>query len=176
MNASQPAYVENDLHIDMPPQLTVLEGGEQRDPHHERALHERVTFALMIVAVLMAAFLYIFMEARIGTAALEVQDIQHQISEVQVQSSHVEIEIGALSSRARIEAYAMDNLGMVYSDMQNIDYLSEDISRQVTAALAAEAAPAADVAVAEVGQPGLWQTIASLIGGYFGDEAKAASE
>ncbi|MBR6823706.1 MAG: hypothetical protein IKC76_02420 [Firmicutes bacterium] len=176
MSASRPAFAEADLQLNMPPQLSVVEGAPERDLHHERALHERVTFALMIVAVLMAAFLYIFMEARIGTAALEVQSLQDQIGEVQVLSSHVEIEIGALSSRARIEAYAMENLGMVYSDMQNIDYLSEDISRQVTAALAAEQAPAADVVVADIGRPGLWHSLAELIGGYFGDEAMAASE
>ena len=176
MSASRPAFAEPDLQLNMPPQLTVVEAPAERDTHHERAMHERATFALMIAAVLMAAFLYIFMEARIGTAALEVQNLQDQISAVQVQSSHVEIEIGALSSRARIEAYAMNNLNMVYSDMQNIDYLSEDISRQVTAALAAEEASVTDVVVAEVGRTGLWHSLAELIGGYFGNEAMAAGE
>ena len=119
-------------------------------PEQEQRLTKRrweaVPFVLLVAMVFAAAFAYMYLDAKIGLAGREINDLEAQIKESQTLAMRTELEIGSLSSLSRIESYAKLHLGMVYPDIGAVQYLDQHVSSrlaaEMTALTAEEPAPA----------------------------------
>ncbi|MCL1905838.1 MAG: hypothetical protein FWG06_02385 [Clostridiales bacterium] len=118
-------------------------------PEQEQRLSKRrweaLPFALLTTVVLAAAFAYMCMDAQIGLAGREINDIQAQIKEEQAMTMRTELEIGSLSSLSRVESYAQLHLGMVYPDIKAVHYLDQQVSNMLAANMAALQAKEPDI-------------------------------
>ena len=119
-------------------------------PQQEQRLSKRrweaASLVLLVALVFAAAFAYMCLDAKIGVAGREINDLDTQIMDAQTLSQRTELEIGALSSLSRIESYAELHLNMVYPDIGAIQYLDPRVNDMLAAELAALAAtePEAD--------------------------------
>ena len=127
---------------------------------------EVAPFIMLVALVFFAAFAYMCLDAKIGGAGLEINELDARIREKQTLSQRTELEISSLSSLARIESYAKLHLNMVYPDIGAVQYLDPNISKMLAADMAvlAEQAPAAPAP--EEGRP-LLETLRELVGRYF---------
>jgi len=132
---------------------------ELLQPEQEQRLAKRrweaAPYILMVIMIFAAAFAYMCLDAKIGVAGREINVIDTQISESQTLSQRMELELGALSSLARIEGYAKLHLNMVYPDIGAVEYLDPRVSDMLTAELAALAAQETEEAAEEERHPAL---------------------
>jgi cell division protein FtsL len=138
---------------------------------------EAAPFVFLVALVFAAAFAYMYLDAKIGVAGLEINDLETQIQEKQTLTLRTELEIGVLSSLARVESYAKLHLGMVYPDIGAVQYLDQQVSNMLAAELAALAAEAPEPAPEpEAKRRPLLTAWAELISSYFFGAALAISD
>jgi cell division protein FtsL len=115
-------------------------------PEQEQRLAKRrweaVPYALLVLMVFIAAFAYMCLDAKIGVAGREINDLEAQIKENQTMAMRTELEIGNLSSLSRVESYAKLHLNMVYPDIGAVQYLDQQASGWLATELAALVAEA----------------------------------
>jgi cell division protein FtsL len=135
---------------------------ELLQPEQEQRLSKRrweaAPFVLLAMLVLTAAFAYMCLDAQIGLAGREINNLQVQIKEEEALGMRTEVEIGSLSSLARIESYAQLHLGMVYPDIKAVYYLDQQVSNMLTAELIAlaEAVPEPELAAEQRPMLAVW--------------------
>jgi len=138
---------------------------------------EAAPVVLLVALVFTAAFAYMYLDAKIGVAGREINALETQIQERQTLSLRAELEIGVLSSLARIESYAKLHLGMVYPDIGAVQYLDQRVSNKLTAELAALAAKAPEPEPApEAKRRPLLTAWTELFNGYFSGRAPAIKD
>jgi cell division protein FtsL len=153
--------------------LELLKPGQEQRLAKRR--WEAVPFALLVVLVFAVAFAYMCLDAKIGMSGREINDLEAQIKETQTLSRRTELEIGTLSSLARIESYAKLHLNMVYPDIGAVQYLDQQVSVQLAAQLAALVAEEPPEEPEAERHP-LLAAWAELLSGYFSDTALAIDD
>ena len=117
---------------------------ELLQPEQEQRLARRrwdaAPYVLLLAMMFSAAFAYMCLDAKIGEAGREINALHSQIKESQTLAQRTELEIGSLSSLARIESYAKLHLNMVYPDIGAVQYLNQQASSKLASELAALAA------------------------------------
>lgn len=163
---------------------------ELLQPQHKQRLNQRrqelAVYMLAALAIFVCALAYMVLEAKIGAAGHEVNSIQAQIAEVNNLALRTEYEIGSLSSLARVESYAKLRLGMVYPDINAVQYLHPATTDNIAAALAlleeeAQQPAAATLEVSEgesesESESGMFGAWSVMIEQYFSGLAFAAEE
>lgn len=148
-------------------------------PEEEQRLSKRrweaVPFVLLSALLLAAAFAYMCLDAKIGVAGREINALQAQIKEEKGLAMRTELEIGVLSSLARIESYAQLHLGMVYPDIKAVYYLDQQISNRLAAELKALVAETPEPEVKEERRT-LLATWTKLISNYSSGAALAVED
>jgi len=150
-------------------------------PEQEQRLARRrweaVPYVLLVALILVFAFAYMCLDAQIGLAGRQINDLDAQTAQMQTQSLRTEVEIGNLSSLSRIESYAKLHLNMVYPDIQAVQYLDQRVSQQLAVELsgvkAAAPVPAAEPAPQYHPLLAAW---AELIDYYFSGTALATNQ
>ncbi len=121
----------------------------QQKVRQEQKRKEVVRYALAAMAVFAYALVYMVLEANIGVLGAEIINLQGQIAEQENDSLRAEYEIGSLSSLDRIESYAQLHLGMVYPDINSVQYLSpaiaQNIETEIMSVQAAQNEPPAEI-------------------------------
>jgi cell division protein FtsL len=137
-------------------------------PEQEQRLAKRrweaVPYILVSALLLAAVFAYMCLDAKIGQAGREINGLDTLIKENQILSQRTELEIGSLSSLARIESYAKLHLSMVYPDVGAMLYLDPIVSKMLATELAvlAEQIPAPPP---KVQRRPLWELLRSYLSG-----------
>ena len=147
---------------------------EQAKAKAIRRDRQRITACVLFCFLL--AFSFTFLEAKIVDCGYAINSAKEEISDIQDQSDRLRLEIEDLCSLARIEEYAINNLGMVYPDATDIAYVQfTPIESLTVAESTAEEEPVASVVVhEEEGQSGFLQSLYALVSGHFFEGAKAA--
>lgn len=114
--------------------LELLEPEQQQRRAKRRS--EAAPFVLMVLLIFFVAFAYMCLDAKIGMAGFMINDLDSQIEELQTLSLRTELEIGVLSSLARIESYAKLHLGMIYPDIGAVHYMDQQVSNMLAVQLA----------------------------------------
>jgi cell division protein FtsL len=137
-------------------------------PEQEQRLAKRrweaAPYVLLVAMIFVAAFAYMCLDAKIGLAGREINALNTQIKENQTLARRAELDIGSLSSLARIESYAKLHLNMVYPDIGAVHYLDQHVSSRLAAELAALEAIEAEAAPPAESRPWL-AILAELING-----------
>lgn len=151
--------------------LRVLDGTAVR----ARADARRIDAAKLVLGVL-AVLVYLlgvtFAEAKISTAGVQINTLKAQIEETRNQAAIADLTIGEKASLSRIEAYASENLGMVYPGADDIYFLDEASSLKLAAAQSAVVVAEEDAAEEEGNS--FWQALADVFGNFFHNTALAA--
>ena len=138
---------------------------------------EAVPFVLLVLLVFGAAFAYMCLDAKIGVAGREINNMEVQIAEKQTLTLRTELEIGRLSSLNRIESYAILHLGMIYPDIGAVQYLDQQVSSMLAAELAALSDKAQEPEAApETEKHPLLAAWTKLVNSYFSGTALAMNE
>ncbi len=150
------------------PQLNLL---QQKEQSKNTLVKEKVMVAFLGVIIFASALVYIVLQAQISTAGYQMHELQGNIDDMAVQSQRLELEIGELSSLAKIENYAETKLSMVYPDVSNIDYIDSDLKVKVAQEIEADKNTSNKQSRSEYP---LWQSIGNLISTHFRGTASAA--
>jgi len=171
VNRNAYAYKKEYSYIDEP-RMELLPQSQARKGI---ASQDKIIAGFTIVIVFVTAFIYIFLQSQIGAAAYEVRQLQNQIQEVEMLSQRLDLEVGNLSSLERIEKYVRENLGMVYSELDNVAYLGEESSESIALALAGLSSVANENPSIEEtsGEYSLWSAWATMFADYFARPASA---
>ena len=153
-------------------QIRVLE--EQKSQTRANAQRAKAVKLVMTVSfVFVALFALTFMSASNYSLGVELNAVKSQIADTQTMTARAGLELGELSSRARVEAYAIANLGMVYPATDDVYFLGEESSRAIAAAISNETETVA--AEAPVEQSG-WEKFVAAVAGFFKGDAYAAEQ
>lgn len=148
--------------------LRVLDGSAAKARADARRF-DSVRLALGVIAILVYLLGVAFVEAKITTAGVEVNQLKADIAATEAEIAKADLTIGAKASLERIESYAALNLGMVYPEAGNVHFLDEQSSLTIAAgkaALSGETVVAAEEAAADGGLwEGINQALASLLPG-----------
>ncbi len=144
---------------------------QQKEQTKKTLVIEKMLVAFLGVIIFCSALAYIVLQAQISTAGYQIHELQRSIDDTEVQSQRLELEIGELGSLGQIETYATMQLGMVYPDVENIDYIDSDLKLQVAENLADDK-EVSDVQVQS--EYPLWDSIGNLISSHFRGTASAA--
>jgi cell division protein FtsL len=152
---------------------------ELLQPEQEQRLAKRrwdvIPILLLVALVFAAAFAYIGLDAKIGVAGREINDINAQVKENYMLAQRTELEIGTLSSLSRIESYAKLHLDMVYPDIGAVQYLDQRVSTLLAAELAALTPPQAEPEP-EAQRPSILAVLAELLNGSSAGAALVSGE
>lgn len=157
--------------------LRVLDGTAAKEKLNARRA-DAIKIGLAVVAVMLYLLSLTMMEAKIGNMVSHINGIQREIDNTVNASLRSDLEIGELSSLGRIEAYAVTQLGMVSPDVDNIHYLNGESSQMILTGqqnLAEQEVIVAEETEEEI-KPTFWQSLATLIQGYWQGEALAAND
>ena len=155
-------------------QIRVLDGSKAKAREDAR----RGRTVKMVISVSTGLFCLLamtFMSAKICGLGVEINSIQSEIAETKTMTARAELELGQLGSLQRIEAYAINNLGMVYPSASDIYFLDAESSQILAEGKAAQDAAAAAAAEPVVGEePSGFDGVISSIVGFFRGTASAA--
>lgn len=154
--------------------MRVLDGTAARQRANERR-GDIVKLTVGVLAVLVYLLGVTFMQAKVDSAALEINELKAAITETEDLSEKADLEIGRRASLSYIESYAINNLGMVYPAMDNLYLLDEESSLSIAQGRA-EVVMAADAAAAEEQPHPFWQNIGATLENFFLGTALAAGE
>lgn len=153
--------------------MRLLDGTAARERANRRR-GDIVKITVGIVAVLVYLLGVTFMQAQIGSAAHEINQLKAAIIDTGNLSAQADLEIGRKSSLNHIEAYASGQLGMVYPAADQMYYLDEQSSLSIAlgreqAAVLAESQPMQE-------EHALWRNIGATLENFFLGSALAAEE
>ena len=142
MAMTEHAYVMEEAASFETRQMRVLDGGKARERANARRA-DGVKLGLAVVAVLVYMLSLTFVSARITAAGAEINSINEAIADLENDAALADMTIGEKSALERVEAYAINELGMVYPDPGATYFLSEQSSQAIAAGRLALASAAA---------------------------------
>ena len=114
--------------------LTQLQKLEKQQTKSKIIFKEKAMVFCVIGAILLMAFGFSMLEARIGIAGHRISETREAIAQAENINQRVELEIADLSSLSRIEEYAFTKLGMTYPQFNDIAYLNYQLPQTVQVA------------------------------------------
>ncbi|MEG1998126.1 MAG: hypothetical protein RR051_06750, partial [Clostridiales bacterium] len=124
------AYQEYQEYLDYPEvarrRMEVLQGGKIAPK--SRLRRDKINLMIAAACLFIFAFGYLYLAAQIGLSSKEISNLKADIEQINNDTARAELAYGELNSLARIEQYAIDNLGMVYPDGNSIYYLKQQNS------------------------------------------------
>ena len=173
MAMTEHAYAYEETYFEQR-RLRVLTGAAAKDKANTH--RSDVVKVVMAVFIVLGYFLIAtFMAGNINLLSAEINSVKADIVDKQNDALKADLVIGQLSSLERIEAYAVDELGMVAPAASEVYYLNEESSVQI-----AQGQAALMVAAEEATQPeeenSFLRSVSAMVSGYFGKTALAAEE
>jgi cell division protein FtsL len=152
--------------------IEVLDG-KQAKAREDAHRADVVRIGLSVATIFMFLLALTFMSAKVYSAGVEINSLKSQIEDTETLAARTELELGQLTSLDRIEAYATDNLGMVYPAADDIYLLGEESSLRI-----AEGQQEIALAEAEASGQGeenpRWRDLVDGIASFFVGSASAA--
>ncbi|MBQ1501984.1 MAG: hypothetical protein IIZ45_05145 [Firmicutes bacterium] len=159
-NAYKQAYEQQN-------EIRVLDGKQARK--RERAKNAaKVRVVVSVAAIFMVLLAMTVISAKTYSLGVEINALKTQIEDVETATARAEMEMGELCSLERIEAYAKNNLGMVYPGADDFYYLTME-TPVVAEAVGESAAPAEEPA-----ENSLWDRIVNSVTSFFRGTASAS--
>lgn len=152
--------------------IEVLDGKQARVREDARRA-DVVRISLTVATLLMFLLALTFMSAKVYSTGVEINHLKSEIEQTNTLAARTELELGQMASLERIEAYATEELGMVYPAANDIYLLGEESARRIAEGQQQIALAEAEALDGSVENP-RWREIVDGIAGFFVGTASAA--
>ncbi len=174
---SSTAYREYQEYLNYPEvmrrRMEVLPGGKIATKRRLRK--DRLALCLLSACLMAFCFAYLYLAAQIGVVNGEINSLQTKIADKENDIALAEYEYGELNSLARIEDHALNQLGMIYPEADEVYYLNEKNSAYI--AMGLQNSTEQDTLATleeESGDQGLWHSLAMMLDRHFYGDTGAA--
>lgn len=172
MNSSAHAYTQAQSYELR--KMQVLDG-KQAKAREDAKRGDVVKITLVVSAVFLYLFGMTFLSANICSMGVEMNSLKTQIADTQNMTARAELELGEMAALERVEAYATNDLNMVYPQADDIYILNEESSMEIAQGKQELTIAEAEITVVAEENP-MWRSIVDGFSNFFMGTASASEK